>query len=163
MKNTGIPIALQEKKDQDFVEVSRRILEALVRIENDHEIKATQDALAQLAKCSRGTLNNRQWPLDRLRQIKDARNTPKPPVHDESTSAVKVQSRIDRYKEQLYNSREELLIWKAHHDVAKGQLSDALNLNQLLQNRLKGAEEEIAMFRRNSIKSVVKLTSKPTK
>lgn len=163
MSESGIPTALQEKNAQEFVEVTRRIQEALARIESDPKLKATQDALAQLADCSRGTLNNRRWPLERLREIKDARKAPKQPITDESAAAVKVESRIDRYKEQLYNSREEVLVWKARYDEANERLSEALNVTRVLQARLKAAEDEIANLRSNSGQKVRELSAKPPK
>jgi len=150
MSESGIPNALQEKNDQEFVEVTRRIQEALARIENNHKLKATQDVLAQLADCSRGTLNNRRWPLERLKEIKAARRSPKLPVTDETSAAAKVESQIDRYKEQLYNSREEVLVWKSRHDEVSRRLAEAMNLNRVIQGHLNEAEEKIANLRRNN-------------
>jgi hypothetical protein len=160
MNESGISDALYEKNAQTFIEVTRRIQEALGRIANEPKLKATQDVLAQLADCSRGTLNNRQWPLQLLREIKVARNAPKLPTTDESAATNKVESRIERYKMQLQNSREELLIWKSRHDDANERLADALSINRVLQARLKAAEEDIANLRRNSASKVVEFSSK---
>lgn len=162
MNISSISRALQEKNEQDFIEVTRRIQEALARIESDSRLKATQDVLAQLADCSRGTLNNRKWPLDRLREIKAARRVPRQPITDES-AATKIESRIERYKEQLYDSREEVLTWKARHDEASERLSDAQNPTRVLQERLATAEREIANLRRHLGGKVVELSPKLTK
>lgn len=163
MSESGIPAALYEKNAQEFVEVTRRIQEALARLESDTKLKATQDVLAQLADCSRGTLNNRRWPLERLRKIKDARSAPKQPITDESKTGVNSASRIDRYKEQLYNSREEVLIWKARYDEVNERLAESLNITRVLQARLKATEEEIANLQRNSRRKVRELSAKPPK
>jgi chromosome segregation ATPase len=156
----GVPAALQEKNEQEFIKVTRRIQEALARIKDDPKLKATQDVLAQLADCSRGTINNRKWPLDRLREIKTARKAAKQPITDESTSTAKIESRIERYKERLYDSREEVLIWKARYDEVGERLAQAQNLNRVLQSRLEAVEQEISRLRSTPVSKVVELSPK---
>lgn len=160
MNMSSIPPALQEKNEQEFVTVTRRIQEALARIESDPNLKTTQDVLAQLADCSRGTLNNRKWPLERLREIKVARKAPRQSITDESTGSAKIESRIERYKEQLYDSREGVLVWKARHDEVNQRLAQALDLNRVLQARLAATEQGIANLRRNPADKVVELLPK---
>ncbi|AWB33082.1 hypothetical protein [Orrella marina] len=163
MSESGIPAALYEKNAQEFVEVTRRIQEALVRLESDTKLKATQEVLAQLANCSRGTLSNRRWPLERLREIKNARKVPKQPITDGSKAAVNTASRIERYKEQLYNSREEVLIWKARYDQVSERLAESLNVARVLQARLKEAEDELTNLRSNSRPKIIDFSVKSPK
>lgn len=160
MNMFGVPAALQEKNEQEFIKVTRRIQEALARIKDDPKLKATQDVLAQLADCSRGTINNRKWPLDRLREIKTARKAAKQPITDESTSTAKIESRIERYKERLYDSREEVLIWKARYDEVGERLAQAQNLNRVLQSRLEAVEQEISKLSSTPVSKVVELSPK---
>jgi len=163
MTTSGVPPALQEKNEQDFVDVTRRIQEALARIESNAKLKATQDVLAKLADCSRGTLNNRKWPLDQLRKIKDARKTTVQVTIDETSAVAKEESRIERYKQQLYDSREEVLLWKTRYDAAVQQLTDAQVLTRMLRMRLDAAEEEISNLRRASTAKVVQIPTKQSK
>ncbi|PKO40367.1 MAG: hypothetical protein CVU33_02490 [Betaproteobacteria bacterium HGW-Betaproteobacteria-6] len=163
MSTSGIPAALQEKNEQEFVEVTRRIQDALARIESDPKLKASQDVLAKLANCSRGTLNNRKWPLDQLRKIKDARKTPVKLAIDETAAIAKEESRIERYKQQLYDSREEVLLWKTRFDDATQQLAQAQDLTRVLQARLAATEQEIAPLRRASATNIVQISSKQPK
>lgn len=163
MTTSGIPPALQEKNEQEFVEVTRRIQEALARIESDTTLKATQGVLAKLADCSRGTLNNRKWPLDHLRKIKATRKTPVQITVNETIGAAQEEARIERYKQQLYDSRDEVLVWKTRHDDAVRQLTQALHLNQVLQAKLATAEEEIFKLRGTSTAKVVKMPPKRPK
>lgn len=163
MSTSGIPAALQEKNEQEFVEVTRRIQDALARIESDPKLKASQDVLAKLANCSRGTLNNRKWPLDQLRKIKDARKAPVKLAIDETASIAKEESRIERYKQQLYDSREEVLLWKSRFDDANRQLAQAQDLTRVLQARLAASEQETTALRRASATNIVQISSKQPK
>lgn len=163
MTTSGIPAALQEKNEQEFVEVTRRIQDALARIESDQKLKPTQDVLAKLADCSRGTLNNRKWPLDQLRKIKDARRTPVQLTVEETASGAKEESRIERYKQQLYDSRDEVLLWKARFDVAAKQLAQAQELIHILQARVTASEQEITTLRKASSVKLVQISSKQPK
>ena len=148
MTTSGLPSALQEKNEQEFVEVTRRIKEALAQIERDPKLRATQDMLAKLADCSRGTLNNRKWPLVQLRNIKAARKAPVQEIVDETAALAKEKSRIQRYKQQLDDSREEVLFWKTQYDDAVQQLAQARDLNRILQERLAISKQEFAKRRR---------------
>ncbi|WP_295003476.1 hypothetical protein [uncultured Dechloromonas sp.] len=160
MTNSAIPAALQEKNEQEFVEVTRRIQDALARIESDPKLKPTQDVLAKLADCSRGTLNNRKWPLDQLRKIKGARKAPLNVTIEETASGAKEESRIERYKQQLCDSRDEVLLWKTRFDVAAQQLAQAQELIRILQARATAFEQEITSLKKASSAKVVQMSSK---
>ena len=64
---------LEKKNDADFLELTLRLKAALQKIEISPGLKATQSVLKKLANCSRGTLNNRKWPIEELTRIKNAR------------------------------------------------------------------------------------------
>ncbi len=63
-------LPFDEKNESDFNAVTEKIGAALSTIENDANVPATCEQLAKLAGCSRKTLNNRGWPVEKLRQIK---------------------------------------------------------------------------------------------
>jgi len=84
------PAPYDEKNAADYHELSLRIATALETLEHDETIPATQTALTQLAGCSRGTLRNRGWPLDRLKLIKEKRAAkPAPPPPQTATEIEK--------------------------------------------------------------------------
>lgn len=67
------PAPYEERNLEDFKLITKNITFALEKIANDDSIPATEQSLADLAGCSRGTLRNRIWPLKRLKLIKEAR------------------------------------------------------------------------------------------
>lgn len=160
MSEGGLPSALQEKNEQDFVEVTDRIQSALSQIRSNPKLKATQEILAQLASCSRGTLNNRRWPLEELKKIKTARKTSPRSTTDDSALASKTESRIDRYKQQLYDSREEVLLWKNRHDEVLKQLGQTRDVNRVLRTKLTTIEAELSSLRRPSREKIVEFPSR---
>ena len=91
-----------ERNEKDYADVTKRIEDALKKMEDDKTIPATEAELCKLAKCSRGTLRNRQWPLERLKEIKKKRKGEKSdvPVEDEN-----------ELEDQLKNSRTEAARW----------------------------------------------------
>jgi chromosome segregation ATPase len=103
-----------DKNQQDFVEVTGRIQTALEQMKSDQRLKRTESNLAKLAQCSRGTLRNRVWPIQELKKLKAQT---KAKIEDaEEVAEVKEVSRIERYKEQLAKSRDEVMNWKFKHD-----------------------------------------------
>jgi DNA-binding Lrp family transcriptional regulator len=71
---SGVFVApYDERNEADFQAITKRLEEALTVLEEDSSIRATQESLAKLANCSRGTLSNRIFPLERLKEIKKQR------------------------------------------------------------------------------------------
>ena len=73
VNKSSLPQALEEKNQADFITVTNRISDALQKISSNPKLKPTQSVLARLSKVSRGTLNNRVWPLEKLEEIKSQR------------------------------------------------------------------------------------------
>lgn len=107
-------LPFDDKNQQDFVDVTGRIDEALTALRNDRRLKRTEANLAKLARCSRGTLRNRGWPIEALRKLKLEAKA----ATEEATEATEAndESPIERIKKQLAMSRDELLGWKFKHD-----------------------------------------------
>jgi len=135
---------LVSRNEQDFLDVTKRLQTALDKIRGDLRVKATQESLARLAKCSRGTLVNRKWPLEELRKVKDERRSRgRAPLSPSSVADTSEQSRIERYKEQLYLSREELLRWKDRHDKLAEDARAAEEVNARLVRRIETLEIQL--------------------
>lgn len=109
MTDRSLPDALVAKNARDFDAMTQAIDEALRKIERDRRIKPSQATLAKLANCTRGTLNNRGWPLARLLDIKRERerNRAAEKSVEPKSCASKVESEIDKLKNQLQLSRTE--------------------------------------------------------
>jgi hypothetical protein len=122
-------LSFDDRNQKDFLLVTKRIQDALDKLENDKRLKRTETNLADLAVCSRGTLRNRGWPLARLKTLKEeSRASKEKPQPD--PGAAGEESSIDRYKKQLAMNRDELLVWKYKHD-------DLLRKVQTLEAQLK--------------------------
>src|SRR5689334_18660351 len=67
-------LPFDERNQRDFNDMTARIRDSLDLIRKNRNLRATQDVLAELAKCSRRTLSLRVWPILELKKIKDARS-----------------------------------------------------------------------------------------
>lgn len=142
-EDSSLNLGLIEKNAQDFIDITKRLQDALNKIEHDPKLKPTQLTLVKLAKCSRGTINNRIWPLNELKRIKNLRKVNIDSTSKTNQSEIAEASRIERYKDQLFNSREELLIWKVRHDMELKKSVELENLNKILVKRINLLETEI--------------------
>ena len=88
----------EERNEADFQELSNRIASTLEAIAHNENIPATEASVARLARCSRGTLRNRVWPLVRLKFVKEER-TSKPKVSPPTRTPAEIE-RFDRQKLQ---------------------------------------------------------------
>lgn len=111
MTEKSRPEALIAKNASDFDQLTKAIEDALRKIESDRRLKPTQAVLAKLAGCTRGTFNNRGWPLTKLAELKHAR---KKKQESSRTEKVEVEagasvtdSEVDTLRNQLQLSRTE--------------------------------------------------------
>lgn len=143
-----------DKNASDYREMSRKLADALEEIERDPSIPATQKELAKRAKCSRGTLRNRGYPITRLKNIaanrrENKRGKPKKITLEHRTD---VEAHIEdkkRLLEQLEKSRTEAAIWfnkLNESDKAKKKIErekeSLLSENRLLKERIAQLEKE---------------------
>lgn len=150
MTKSKLHEALEKKNAADFAEISARIESAIERIRTNPKIKPSQDELAKLSGCSRGTINNRKWPLEQLKKIKadriEAANTFKeqhPPISNEV-------SEIEQYKIRLQNNRDELHRWKSRSDDLALKLTQLGEINRTLQSRIEFLELELLELRKEN-------------
>lgn len=105
-----------KRNEKDYADITVRIEAVLKRMENNDTIPATEAELCKLAKCSRGTLRNRKWPLERLKEIKKERKKKKGGRRKRITRAhlTAVEVHIEdknRLEAQLEKSRAEAAKW----------------------------------------------------
>ncbi|WP_312524930.1 hypothetical protein [Comamonas sp.] len=122
--------ALVAKNASDFDAMTQAIDDALKKIERDRRIKPTQGVLAKLVGCSRGTLNNRGWPLTKLGEIKRAREQQR--EADKSAEpkivAAQAESESDRLNNQLQLSRTENARLHAKNELLRKELQQTKDL-----------------------------------
>jgi hypothetical protein len=130
MTDKARPDALVAKNASDFDAMTQAIEEALKKIERDRRLKPTQQALAKLVGCARGTLNNRGWPLTRLLDIKRERELKRETGRsaEPKVVAAKAASEMDILKNQLQLSRTENARLHASYELLRRQLQQAQDL-----------------------------------
>lgn len=116
-------LPFEERNEQDFEDLTRKIWDALTTIKKIKSTPATQEKLAELVGCTRKTLHNRGWPISELKKIKEERNGSKP----KNTTAE------HRLNSEKHISREKLLI---------GQIRTLQEQNGNLFNRVQELEEQ---------------------
>lgn len=149
MTEKSLPDALTEKNARDFDAMTRAIEDALKKIERDHRLKPTQATLSRLANCTRGTLNNRGWPLTRLSEIKLARGEKQKPQKSSELQAVsaKAISEIDTLKERLQLSRTENARLHAENSLLRKDLQQAKNLLEEVGRLTKNTRQDVTPSR----------------
>lgn len=125
-------LPFDERNERDFVGVTQRIRDALSKIKLNEAIKATESSLAKLAKCSRGTLANRKWPLDELRAIKDGRKASRKGRAKHPPDVAKLIEQCKGLEEQLRSNRDELLRWKLECDDKDNRIKRLEHVSSVL-------------------------------
>jgi hypothetical protein len=93
-----------EKNQEDYDAITERINEALIKIAEDNELKATIAEIVQLANVHRNTVRNRGWPKERLKAIKEAR------LLEKEKKATQKSDEKD-LSEKLTQANKEILYW----------------------------------------------------
>lgn len=136
MKKQCHPLPFDERNRADFDAITRRLSTALETLRNDTRLKASESSLARLANCSRGTLRNRCWPLQKLKELKKERKEknalPTASVMGDPTPDR--QSEIAGLKRQLSLSRDEVARWKLRYDEVSEKLDYASEIIRLLKS-----------------------------
>jgi SepF-like predicted cell division protein (DUF552 family) len=151
MRNEPIRLPFEERNEQDFEDLTRRISDALALIRKGSSIPATQDKLAEMAECARKTLHNRGWPIAELKKIKEERKAGKGDKR-KNTSAE------HRLSAQTHVEREKLLIGQIRNlQTQNGELFDRVQdleeQESVLKDTVKVLEEEIVLIKDEKLKS----------
>lgn len=145
--NEGLQLPYDERNEQDFLAMTKRIQAALDTMRTDRRVKRTETNLAKLADCARGTLHNRKWPISCLKQLKEEARQAREQVQSPAPRVTET-ARVDKYREQLALSRDELLAWKYKHDD--------------LRARLQTLEAQAADWKRRALEAEAQLRSART-
>lgn len=139
-----------ERNQADYLAISNNIEVALNLIAADLTIPATEMSLAELAGCSRGTLRNRIYPLERLKAIKslraERRKASKRSVCITPAHQVTAEVQVDekrRLQEQLHKSRSETAVWVKKHSDLEREVKHLNRLKDVLLQGKKLLEEKV--------------------
>lgn len=134
------------RNTEDFDALTKRIDAGLLALRSDPKLKPTEETLADLAKCSRGTLRNRKWPIEALRAMKLERRSTKPPAAASPAKPEPQKASLRAHADQLKLARDETLRWKMKHDeLLQGvaTLSDAVECMKASEARLRAEVIEL--------------------
>lgn len=119
-------ILKSRRNDELLAATSQQIRDALRRLESDVSLSPSISSLAKLAGVHRNTIYNHNWPLDRLKSIKERRRQAK-----EMKTASKTSQKSPA--ELLELSRLEVVYWFT-------QMVDARNAKMELANTMAETE-----------------------
>jgi chromosome segregation ATPase len=144
MRNDLGKLPFDERNEQDFEDLTKRISAAIAVIEKDQSIPATQDKLAELSGCTRKTLHNRGWPITKLKEIKEQRKA------GDCKSKNTIAER--RLNTETHIAREKLLIVQVRNlQRQNGELFDRVqdleSEKSVLTDTVKVLEEEIIILK----------------
>jgi uncharacterized coiled-coil protein SlyX len=122
-------LPFEERNEQDFEDLTRKIWDAIATVKKSRSIPATQEKLAELVGCTRKTLHNRGWPITELKKIKKERKA-------NSDSKPKNITAEHRLSSENHIAREKLLI---------GQIRNLQEQNGKLFNQVQELEEQKAI------------------
>lgn len=108
--------AFEQKNSDDFEANTSVIEKALQEIESNRKLKPTIAQLSLMTGIHRNTISNRVFPLQRLRQIKEARKNEKMSMEDKD-SASEINP-IKFLKNKISNLQIEAIYWfNKYHDL----------------------------------------------
>lgn len=120
-------LPFDERNEQDFEDLTRKIQDAIATIKKTRSIPATQEKLAEMVGCTRKTLHNRGWPIAELKKIKEERKASK-----QKNNTVE-----HRVTAEKHIAREKLLI---------GQIRNLQEQNGKLFDEKQELEEQKAIL-----------------
>lgn len=140
--DTKTSLPFDERNQQDFMLVTKRIQDALEQMANDCRLKRTETNLAKLAGCSRGTLRNRQWPMEQLQKLKEDARAAQEQVEVEPR-ATREKAQVERYRDKLIRNRDELLFWKYKHDTLRDLVETLESQRDTYKRRAEALEAQL--------------------
>jgi bisphosphoglycerate-independent phosphoglycerate mutase (AlkP superfamily) len=140
--NTKDSFPFDARNQQDFMLVTKRIQHALEQMANDCRLKRTETNLAKLAGCSRGTLRNRQWPMEQLQKLKQDARMAQEQIEVEPR-ATREKAQVVRYRDKLMKNRDELLFWKYKHDTLRDLVETLESQRDIYKRRAEALEAQL--------------------
>ncbi|MDO9437710.1 hypothetical protein [Hydrogenophaga sp.] len=145
MTSKSLPEALVASNASDFDAMTQAINDALKKMERDHRLKPTQEALAKLVGCARGTLKNRGWPLTSLADIKTAREHKRAEqLAKPKVVAAKTESETEKLENQLQLSRTENARLHAKIELLRRELQQAKDLLAEVTRLSKNSRQDVS-------------------
>lgn len=145
------------RNEADYQKITNSIQAALKQIEQNSEEPATQVNLAKLAKCSRGVLRLRGWPIERLKSIKKQRKATAigktaGKIAVDRKDAVEVHLEDKKLLlERLDKSRTECAKWTVKCKELESEKTKLRRSNELLQKENSSLKERnIELERENA-------------
>ena len=97
--------AYDNKNEEDFHDNTDLIVSKLDEIEKDKTLKSTISQLSELTGLHRNTIRDREWPITRLKEIKEKRKK------SGVKKVEKDKSHFQVIEDKLDNAQKELVYW----------------------------------------------------
>lgn len=163
------PLPFDEKNAQDYVEITRKIRDALGKIRRDKHLAATKVNLARLSGVHRNTLYNRAvnsspddcpdngWPFRDLAEIKKARSRPAFAAAEEQRTPSP-EDQAQSLQKQLGKSRYIAGTWFHRALELKQQRDEARRQIELLMEQIERHKREIERLRKQAVGTIKVVT-----
>jgi len=138
-------LPFDERNEQDFEELTRKIWDAITIIKKSRTIPATQEELAEMVGCTRKTLHNRGWPITELKKIKEERKANKDSKSKNTTAEHRLSS-------ANHIRREKLLIGRIQNFQEQNgrlfeQVQDLEEQKVISNDTIKVLEDEVVVLK----------------
>jgi hypothetical protein len=117
--------AYDKKNSEDYKANTLILNKALQEIECNRKLQATVAQLSKMTRIHRNTITNRVWPIQKLKQIKEARK-----IEDKSNEKQVLLNK-ESMEEKLIQAQNEVIYWfnmyqdiKRFYDHSNKQLKD---------------------------------------
>lgn len=97
--------AYDKKNEDDFEQNTNLLFDSIDNIERNKNLKPTISELSKLTGLHRNTIRDREWPIERLKEIKDKRKT------SIKKDVVSKQSQLRIVVDKLDKAQKELVYW----------------------------------------------------
>ena len=119
--------AYDQKNSEDYETNTLSINKALLEIEQDPKLKATIAQLSKMTGIHRNTITNRDWPIHKLKEIKDKRK-----LKNEESKNHMVVNEIS-LGEKLVLTQNEVIYWFNQYQDIKLSFENTNNLLKKLK------------------------------
>jgi hypothetical protein len=110
---------------------------AIEKMRGDRRLKRTVVELAELVGCTTGTLYNHEWPINRLRDVKNEPTTPVP--------APKKTVTVEPHAFNAELSDKEIMRWKTKCDKLSAENSSLKSRVEELREQVQALTDEAAL------------------
>ena len=112
---------MTKKNEQDYEDITRRLNNALEAISRNPKLPATGAQVAKMADVGRNTVTNREFPAERLKEIRKQRKD------EEEKKKLLAKSKNEILKEERDRIAKEVVFWFTEYTKAKQDRDDFEN------------------------------------